>query len=559
MLVDKIYKNVNVYTSNVEALKANAFAVKDGKFVYVGDEVGLQDYEGDVVDLGGKFVTPALIDSHIHIPMCVCGEYDPEDVFVDGNGKAECLEIIRKTVQDNPNDEKYKFRMSKNSLNGERLTKDDLDEICSDKELLIVEGECHSAWINSYTMEKEGITDETPDIAPGLSYYEKDENGHKTGYLIEMTEAQILMANAVNITDEQIEKSVNRFIDFAKKEGIVAVFEAGTPKMGPFHEHVYKVMREMDKRGELPIYIDGCYSIADPREIDDAIEVVKRYREEFDTEHLKVSTLKIMNDGTLPVHTASLVEPYADTGTVGGRLLDKEQYAYLLKKLNKEGLDLHVHCVGEAASKAVLDGVELARKELGDDYHVQVTCAHLEIQCDEDLPRFAELSVIANYTPWWHAGGGAGGSGTVKDMTELIGSERAHKMYRSKTVWDSGALVTWSNDSVFFGEFDGWSPYLGIEGGIRRIFDEHSNLSEVEKLYEMVPTEAEAMSIDEMLLGYTINGAKQLKIEDKKGSIEVGKDADFLIFDEDLTTRDAVGLSYVRPQEVWFAGELIHK
>lgn len=67
------------------------------------------------------------------------------------------------------------------------------------------------------------------------------------------------------------------------------------------------------------------------------------------------------------------------------------------------------------------------------------------------------------------------------------------------------------------------------------------------------------MSIDEMLLGYTINGAKQLKIEDKKGSIEVGKDADFLIFDEDLTTRDAVGLSYVRPQEVWFAGELIHK
>lgn len=98
-----------------------------------------------------------------------------------------------------------------------------------------------------------------------------------------------------------------------------------------------------------------------------------------------------------------------------------------------------------------------------------------------------------------------------------------------------------------------------MEGGIRRLFDEHTNLSEVEKLYEMVPTEAEAMSIDEMLLGYTINGAKQLKIEDKKGSIEVGKDADFLIFDEDLTTRSAVGLSHVRPEEVWFSGQLIHK
>ncbi len=66
------------------------------------------------------------------------------------------------------------------------------------------------------------------------------------------------------------------------------------------------------------------------------------------------------------------------------------------------------------------------------------------------------------------------------------------------------------------------------------------------------------MSIEEMLLGYTINNATQLCLEDKKGSIEVGKDADFLIFDEDLLTRDPVGLSYVKPNEVWFSGKLMH-
>ena len=77
--------------------------------------------------------------------MRVLSEHDPDDVLVEGDGKEECLNIIRKTVQDNPSAEKYKFRMSKNSLNGEPLTKDDLDEICSDKELLVVEGECHSA------------------------------------------------------------------------------------------------------------------------------------------------------------------------------------------------------------------------------------------------------------------------------------------------------------------------------------------------------------------------------------------------------------------------------
>ena len=65
-------------------------------------------------------------------------------------------------------------------------------------------------------------------------------------------------------------------------------------------------------------------------------------------------------------------------------------------------MDLHVHTVGERASRVVLDGVELAKKELGDQYHVRVTCAHLEIQDDADLDRFAKLGVFANYTPWWH-------------------------------------------------------------------------------------------------------------------------------------------------------------
>ena len=76
----------------------------------------------------------------------------------------------------------------------------------------------------------------------------------------------------------------------------------------------------------------------------------------------------------------------------------------MLLKLNEEGLDLHLHTVGEAASRVVLDGVEMARKALGDKYRVKVTCAHLWVQDDADLDRFAKLGVIANYTPAWHSG-----------------------------------------------------------------------------------------------------------------------------------------------------------
>ncbi|MCQ2752523.1 MAG: hypothetical protein MJ189_05455, partial [Coriobacteriales bacterium] len=126
MKVDKVYKNAKVYTSNVEAINANAFAVKDGKFVYVGDEAGLADFEGEIIDLGGKFVMPAIIDSHIHIAICIPGEYGTPEVLVEGNGKSECLDIMRKAVQEHPNSPNYRFRMSKASLKGGSLTKDDL-------------------------------------------------------------------------------------------------------------------------------------------------------------------------------------------------------------------------------------------------------------------------------------------------------------------------------------------------------------------------------------------------------------------------------------------------
>jgi len=73
-------------------------------------------------------------------------------------------------------------------------------------------------------------------------------------------------------------------------------------------------------------------------------------------------------------------------------------------ELNKAGLDFHAHCVGERSSRVLLDGVELARKELGEGLRVRVTCTHMWIQDDEDLDRFAKLGVIANYTPAWHNG-----------------------------------------------------------------------------------------------------------------------------------------------------------
>jgi predicted amidohydrolase YtcJ len=250
-----------------------------------------------------------------------------------------------------------------------------------------------------------------------------------------------------------------------------------------------------------------------------------------------------------------MVEPYADIPEKGITALNKEEFADLLKKLNEAGLDLHLHTVGDAASRVVLDGVELARRELGDSFRVKVTCAHLWVQDDADMDRFARLGVVANFTPAWHSGNIGGNPYELWDS--LMGEKRASNMYRCRTLWDTGALVAWSSDDISYDDFKTWNPYLGMEVGMTRWTTEKTMAPDYNRTVSAFVPLNEVMSIEEMILGYTINGAKQLGIEAEKGSITAGKDADFLVFDNDLLTAEHEGCSYNKPRDVFFCGKKV--
>ena len=553
MQADKIIKNASIFTSDRANPQATALVVKDGKFAYVGDEAGLTDYEGEVIDLGGKLVLPGIIDSHVHVTTGTGFEYTDLGVLVLCPTKQECLDFMADYIQKNPGLKRYRFALEKSALNGDNITTADLDAISPDHELVVLEIGCHSNWVNSKVLAAHGISDETPDPVPELAYFVR-KDGHLTGESYETASWPFLFDELrKNLTDEQIATALTRWIDFSVEYGVSAVFDAGFPEHNDIHERIYKQLRNFDRQGKLPVYVDGCYVLTQPAKLQEAMEGVKRFNREFNTEHLKVHTLKIFMDGTMKIETAAMVTPYADTGVTGASAFNAEQVAEILKELNEAGLDLHVHTVGEAASRVVLDGVELARKELGDQYRVRVTCAHLWIQDDADLARFAQLGVTANFTPWWHSGNIGGNP--INLYVALLGEERANKMYRCKTLWDSGALVTWSSDEVFYGDFKNWSPYLAMEVAITRWINEKTRFDEVGRTIVPFPAESERMNIEEMILGYTINGARQLGIEASKGSIEVGKDADFLVFDNDLLTAEPEGLSYNKPSEVYFAGK----
>ena len=549
MKADKIIKNAKIFTVDKNQPMATALAIKDGKFVYVGDDAGIATYEGEVTDLGGKFIMPSILDTHVHVTSSIGFEYADLGVRFECDGKQGALDFMAEYIKKNPGLNRYRFMMEQKYLNGEILTKEDLDAICPNSELVLLEGECHSNWVNSKVLERHGINDDTPDPVPGLSYFVRID-GHVTGNSFESASWPFLF-DGVELNEEKIEGPLSRLIDYCVHTGVSVLFDAGFPEHEKIHEQIYQQLRKMDQEGRLPVYIEGCYMLTNPSKTQQALKELKRFNSEYNTEHLKVHTLKIFMDGTQKIHTAAMVTPYEDTHETGVTTFDAKGLADVLKQLNEMGMDLHTHTVGERASRTVLDAVELAKKEMGDSFRVRVTCAHLEIQDDEDLDRFAKLGVIANFTPWWHAG-------DPKLLSPLLGMERASKMFRCKTIWDSGALVTWSSDNVAYLDFANWSPFLGMEVGMTRQRTNKTRVPEYSRTVAVFPPLNEKMSVEEMIQGYTINGAKQLGIEDSKGSIEVGKDADFLVFDTDLLTAEHEGFSYNKPTDVYFGGKKVN-
>ncbi len=546
MKVDYIVKNASIYTSNKDALKAEAFAVKDGKFVYVGDEAGLADYEGEVKDMQGRFVIPGLIDSHIHLPAAIALTARGELSVITVDGKAEVLKFIKDFIEANPGKEYYDFLLDKMHLGADDICYEDLDEICVDAEIYVREAGGHSMWVNGTVLKNRGIDDSYVDPVPNQHYLVRDEKGHITGCMFEGPYMKIMMEKVDSLDDAEIERQLQMWIDFSKKVGVAAAYEAGTPGNDAFTERVYKILCRMDKEGKLPIYVEGSYMAYLPDMIDGAIDKLIHLNKECTSEHVRVRTLKILLDGTMNIQTSFMVEPFV-SGKNGGRIVDEVRMSELIIRLNELGFDLHVHTVGDGASKTVLDAVELARKALGDNYHTRVTSAHLEVVHESSLKRFGELGVITNFTPFWHGAYDA----------RPLGEERAQRVFSSRTIHDAGALFTCSTDNIAFGDFSYWNPLLGIEVGITRLYDTNSKVPEYMKSGTPFPPATECMTLDQMLQGFTINNAYQLYMEDRKGSIQVGKDADFLVYEEDFFKRELNGLSQLEPVEVYFSGKLI--
>lgn len=555
-----ILKNGKIFTSDAAMPWAQAVAIRDGIFEAVGSNSEIEHRYGGsslheaavkVIDLEGRTILPGFIDSHTHAALSVMmdGEDDTMPIW-DCRSKEEILSNLRRHVKEHPFRLYYTaFFGQVEALAGDTLTRDDLDIIVKHRPVILLEKECHSAWLNSGALRAMRLRDDTEDMAPGYSYCERDEKGRLTGCIKEMMMLPLLSVSG-SVSKKEMKKGILKITDYLLNHGVTTIFDAGNYFK---EEWTYKLLAEMDRSGQLPVRWEGSYIITSPDKADVAIGKLKSYRELYETKHLRFNTVKIMFDGTHRAHTAKLATPYNDMDTTGGTMLPEDRLYRLIGDLNREGIDFHAHTVGEGASKMVLDCADRVRAEQG-DLNINITLAHLETQRDEDIPRFAESGIFANFTPHWHGGNDYG---TSEETERLLGSERAGKLFRIKTMVDSGAVVTCSSDEVTLQLLDRWNPFLGIEIGHTRQEITKGGESRCGKDAPVFPPENERLPIEDLIYGYTINGAKQLRMDHEIGSIEPGKKADFMVLDRDIFSVSPYEIHNIMPLLVMIEGRVV--
>lgn len=535
---DTVFTGANIYTVDDDNPSAEAVAISDGKFVFVGDLSGVEALVGPDTrqhNLAGKLVLPGIVDGHTH-PGLVASAPTNEGAQLPQTSKAEMIDWLAAYAEDNPDLPRIflgRFPVALWGVEGPR--KEELDAIIPDRPVMLFGNAGHSQWVNSVMLDLMGVDADSPDPVPGLSFFVRDPDGTPTGWIKEFGASPYigdLLDTDPGDASEKLEQFLNTLVSF----GVTSLLDAGASDAS------YAQVAALETAGRLPLRYEGSYLIELPHQVPIAIDELKRMRRDYGGERLRFNTVKILFDGVSEISTSSVLEPFVnEPDNYGATVIDEETLRDFLLELHQEKIDLHMHVVADGATRVALDAFDAALEINGGPLQTRMTLCHLEVVDDTDIPRFAELGVFANFTPHWNGGFYVGADRT-------LGLERYNRMYRIQPFLDAGAVVSFSSD-ITVGRFTHrTNPFFGMQ--IAR------NRQEVEG-GESAPVREPAddlIEVDDLVRGYTLNGARQLRMSDRLGSITVGKNADLVILDKNIFELDRYEIHTAKPLAVLIDG-----
>ena len=521
--------NGRIYTEDPKQPWARALVVQGERIAYVGEAgtaewARLVGHSTPVHDLHNRLVLPGFVDAHTHPGLTSI--YGSGDAEVDATenmpapGRADTLKWLRRYATTHPHENTVMLGYwDVASFLPEGPNTRDLDAIFPTTPAVLFDNSGHSVWVNSAMLKTLGINARTPDLSPGISVIVRDAHGEPTGWIKEFA-AMRALGPLLMPPPEAFRQRLRKYLEFLASHGVTTLFDAGN--MG-LEDLVYRELADLERAGQLPIRIFGSYHIWDPAQIDQAVAELKRLRAAYGGPHLRFDTIKIHYDGVVEILTAAMLEPYAiDPANRGGVLYDHHRLARFIEELEREHLNLHLHVVGDRATREALDAVEEARQALGHLPSIQITLCHLQVVDPGDIVRFRDLGVHANFTPHWFGGTQFGRAGAI-----ALGPERARRDELTGSFWRSGANVTFSSDVTSSDEIPRTNPFVGIEMSMTR--RDYAGGTDPDRQ----PLPEERLGLDQALAAYTLNGARQLGIGGETGSLEVGKKADLVIVSRD--------------------------
>jgi len=508
---DLMLRNGAIYTMDAARSWASTIAISGGAVVYVGADSGAEkwiDPQTRVIDLQGKMVLPGFHDSHVHP---VSGGLELSQCNLNGSiSAAEVFQKIREYAAANP-DKKWivgggwDLPIFPNA----NPHKKQLDELVPDRPAYLVAADGHSAWVNSRALEIAGITKDTPDLAEGR--IERDpKTGEPSGTLRELA-TDLVSKHLPELIAEDYLQGARRGLELANRFGITSLQEASAT------DKILEAYAELDRRGELTARVVAAMYV-DPAKGEAQVDSLITKRRRHQSKHLRANAVKIFADGVIESQTAALLEPYLDKpGDRGIANLEPGYFNTLVTRLDREGFQVHVHAIGDRGIRYALDAFEHAQKVNGkrDSRHLM---AHLELIDPQDISRFRQLGVIANFQSLW-----AYADEYIVKLTEpKLGPQRSRWLYPIASVAKTGALLVggsdWSVSSM--------NPLDAMQVAFTRQRLEGGNGK------AWIPEEL--VDLQTMLTAYTIAGAYANFQEDKIGSLEVGKAADLIVLDRNI-------------------------
>ncbi|GGQ73243.1 amidohydrolase [Streptomyces flaveolus] len=538
-----VLRNARIHTVDPALPSAEALAVRDGRIVWLGSDAEAGPWTGsgtEVIDAGGRRVLPGFVDAHNHVRL----GSDEECVQLAGaRSLAEVAARIAAWREQHPGAEWIEAEGFDYSVipDGRTPRAEDLDRLTGATPAFVLSYDVHTMWLNSAALARLGVTRDSGALPFGVP--EKDpESGEPTGFVRDFAVRGLSREGHRALRDlgvpwaspERQYGRLLRSLEDAVRYGITTVVE---PQNSLDDLELFvRARKEGHLRSRLVAALFHPRGTTDA-DLDEFAEAARR----FDDEWMRVGPLKLYIDDVVEPRTAALLEPYTGCRHRGDTFYPPEEFAGLLSRLDARGFQCFVHATGDRGIRTVLDAVARARGTNGPrDARHQVV--HVECCDPADVPRFAELGVVACMQPR-HCAPEIAGPG--QDWARNVGPARWHKAWPMRSLHRAGATLAFSSDWNV-AEMD---PMVGLYTAVTR-----RPLTGGEA---WIPEET--VDIETAVHAYTMGSAYANFLDNDRGSLTVGKFADLVVLSRDVLTADPAAIPATVCDLVMVGGKVVHR